>query len=156
MVSQPVTLQSLSLFNDLTEPDIKSLETIVQRREYQPHERILVEGEIVHSLYVICDGVVHVKRKAPTRTLLLGRLEAGDFFGEVNLFDEGLATASVDALQHSHLAQIHFRDLRQFMASNPAAGYKILQKIATELAHRLRSADSRLVLSVYWRNLKPE
>lgn len=156
MATQNATLHSLSIFRDLSEEEIESLAGISQSREYTEHERILNEGDQVHSFYVICDGVVHVKRKAPNRELLLGRLEEGDFFGEVNLFDEGLATASVVAVQPTQVMLIHFRELRHFMASNPSAGYKILTTITTELAHRLRNADTRLVLSVYWKNLKAE
>ena len=156
MDTQCGTFRSLSIFKNLGEEEIELVRDLVQTREYKSNELILKEGEPVHSLYVICDGSVHVKRKARDHELLLGRLEKGDFFGEVNLFDQGGATASVTAVQPTRAALVHFKDLRPFMSSNPSIGYKILEAITTELGHRLRETDRRLVLSLYWKDLKAE
>ena len=89
-----------------------------------------------------------------TRLWLLGRLGRDDFFGEINLFDTGVATASVYAVKKTLAALVQYADLRGFMAANPHAGFKILEAIMTEMSHRLRHTDTRLVLSVYWNNLK--
>jgi len=156
MSIESAALKSVSILRNLTEEEIALLHDLVRTREYQPKEQILEEGKPVHYFYMICDGLVHVKRLAQQQELLLGRLGRDDFFGEINLFDTGVATASVYAVKKTLVALIQYADFRAFMAANPHAGFKILEAIMTEMAHRLRHTDTRLVLSVYWNNLKLE
>src|SRR5437016_1041841 len=79
---------------DLTDSELESFANLLTMREAREGERILEEGTIVNHLYIVCDGVVHVRRLAQTKEMLLGRFGVGAFFGEINLFDPGTATAS--------------------------------------------------------------
>ena len=94
-------------------------------------------------------------RHKPTRTPIDERAHlefnlVGAFFGEINLFDPGVATASIYAMKRVSLAVVSYESLRAFLASNPAAGYKIVSAMMTELARRLRQTSSRLINSAYW------
>jgi CRP-like cAMP-binding protein len=118
--------------------------------EYAPKTRILEEGKPVHRFYIVLDGVVHVRRLAQKREMLLGRLGPGGFFGEINLFDPGTATASIYAMKQTQVGAIAYEDFRNFMAANPKTGYQIVSSMMTEMSRRLRQTSARLVHSVYW------
>ncbi len=119
-------------------------------RECKPGERIIEEGVPPIAFYVIADGVVHVRRRANTREMLLARLGAGAFFGEINLFDPGVATASIYAMKHTRLGVVEYGRFRNFMEENPRAGYKISSTLMGEMARRLRATSARLVNSIFW------
>jgi CRP-like cAMP-binding protein len=143
-------LRMVSIFRDLDDAELESFGNCLTLREVRPKEKILEEGTVVSHLYIILDGAFHIRRLAQKREMLIGRLGAGGFFGEINFFDPGVATASIYAMSQGLLAVIEYEALRSFMAGNPAAGYKIVSAMMTETARRLRTTNARLVQTVYW------
>jgi CRP/FNR family cyclic AMP-dependent transcriptional regulator len=143
-------LRAVSILRELSEEELAGFAALLTARECKPREQILEEGTPVDALYFIADGVVHIRRLAQKREMLLGRLGVGGFFGEINLFDPGVATASIYAMKRTQLAVVGYTTLREFMANNPAAGYKLVSAMMTEMARRLRSTSARLVNAAYW------
>ena len=105
---------------------------------------------MIQSFYIVCKGTVHVRRSAQKKELLLGRIGSGGFFGEINLFDPGTATATICAMDKVKLASVDYEALRAFMSENPGTGYKIVSALMTEVSRRLRQTNQRFVNSVYW------
>jgi CRP/FNR family cyclic AMP-dependent transcriptional regulator len=143
-------LRTVSILQDLNDEELTAFAGLFSVRTVKHGEKILEEGTVVSNLYIVCDGVVHVRRLAQKREILLGRLGAGMFFGEINLFDPGVATASIYAMKDVRLAVCDYVALREFMGANPATGYKIVTAMMREMSRRLRSTSARLVNSVYW------
>src|SRR5687767_13755430 len=132
-------LRSVSILRELNDDELKAFSELF-RVHHAPHgEKILEEGKPVNNFYIVCDGVVHVRRLAQKREILLGRLGAGMFFGEINLFDPGVATASIYAMKDARLAVAAYASMREFMGQNPATGYKIATGMMAEMARRLRA-----------------
>lgn len=148
-------LRTVSILRDLSEEELASFRSLLTLQEVKARERVIEEGTPVRHFYLVCDGTVHIRRLAQKREMLLGRLGSGSFFGEINLFDPGVATASIYAMAQTQLAVTSHASLREFMASNPATGYKIVSAFMTELARRFRQANTRLVQSVYWSSAGP-
>jgi CRP/FNR family transcriptional regulator len=147
---QAELLRSVSFLKDLSEGELLTLSDLITGREVKSGEKIIVEGESVDSLFLITKGTAHVRRRAQIREVLLGRIGVGGFFGEINLFDPSVATATVVAVGATRLAVIPHEALRQFMEANPAAGYKITSSLLGEVSRRLRLTNQRLVNAVYW------
>jgi CRP-like cAMP-binding protein len=143
-------LRMVAIFRDLDDSELVAFQSLLQLREVKAKERILEEGTPVGHLYLICDGVVHIRRLAQKREMLIGRLGAGAFFGEINMFDPGVATASIYAMKQTLLAVVDYESLRAFMEAHPRAGYKIVSAMMTETVRRLRATSAKLVHSVYW------
>ena len=97
-------LRSVSIFRELNDQELADFSNLFSVRDRADGEKILEEGKPVSNFYLVCDGVVHVRRLAQKREILLGRLGAGMFFGEINLFDPGIATASIYAMKQVRLA----------------------------------------------------
>jgi CRP/FNR family cyclic AMP-dependent transcriptional regulator len=143
-------LRSVSIMHELTDEELAAVASLFTLRKAQAKERVLEEGTAVGRFYIICDGVMHVRRLAQKREVLLGRLGPGMFFGEINLFDPGMATASIYAMKETTLAVCDYDSLRDFMSDNPATGYKLVSAMMSEMSRRLRSTSARFVNSVYW------
>jgi CRP/FNR family transcriptional regulator, cyclic AMP receptor protein len=147
---QTEMLRAVSILRDLSDKELAAFSALLRAHDYKVGERIIQEGQVVKHFYIVCDGIVHVRRMAQKRELLLGRLGVGGFFGEINLFDPGVATASIYAMKPTNLAIVDYDSLRAFMEANPAAGYKIVSTMMTEMSRRLRQTSSRLVNTAYW------
>ena len=143
-------LRSVSILRSLHDAELASFAALLSVREVPARTRILEEGTVVTALYIVCDGVVHVRRMAQKREMLLGRLGVGAFFGEINLFDPGVATASIYAMKPTRLAFVNYESLLAFMEANPTVGYKLVTAMMRETARRLRQTSARLVNTVYW------
>lgn len=145
-------LRTVSIFRYLSDDELRAVCELLTARTVKPRERIIEEGTPVGMFYIICTGVVHIRRLAQKREMLLGRLGVGGFFGEINLFDPGVATASIYAMKPTTLAFVDYETLRTFMTGNPATGYKIVSSMMTEMARRFRLTSDRLVNMAYWNN----
>ena len=143
-------LRTVSIMRELNDSELAAVAALFTLRTAKPKEKVLEEGRPVMNLYIVCDGVAHVRRLAQKREMLLGRLNKGMFFGEINLFDPGVSTASIYAMKDVKLAVCDYDTLRTFMAANPATGYKIVTGIMSEMARRLRTTSARLANSIYW------
>lgn len=151
-------LRTVSIMRDLTEPELAAVAALFTLRDVKNKEKVLQEGYPVSHFYIVCDGVAHVRRLAQKREMLLGTITKGKFFGEINLFDPGVSTASIYAMKDLKLALCDYETLRSFMAAHPATGYKIVTGMMGEMARRLRSTSARLANSIYWtasETLKP-
>jgi CRP-like cAMP-binding protein len=95
-------------------------------------------------LYVIADGVLHARRTGGRRSVLLARLEAGSFFGEMSLFDAAPTSASIQGIADGTLIRITKDNLNRFIEQHPKAGATLLQKLLKGIARRLRMADDRV------------
>lgn len=145
-------LRAVGLFNHLSEDELKAFLSILVPWEVDAGAQILAEGQIVTHLYLVDDGAVQVRRMAQGREMLLGRLGPGAFFGEVNLFDPGTATASIWAMKPTKMAVVDYASMHNFLNSYPGIGFKIVSVIVVELAKRLRKTNERLVNVVNWSN----
>lgn len=143
-------LRSVTIFRELTDEQMRAFAALLSARDVPPKTRILEEGKPVGNFYIVQSGIVHIRRLAGKRELLLGRLGPGGFFGEINLFDPGMATASIDAMKPTRLALVDYDQFRAFMGREPATGYKIVSAMMTEMARRLRQTSARLVNTAYW------
>ena len=145
-------LRSVSILRQLSHEEMEAFCALLVSTEVKAKERIIEEGTPVGNFSIICEGIVHIRRLANKREMLLGRLGPGAFFGEINLFDPGMATASIYAMKPTRLAMVDYDTFHRFMTANPATGYKIVSSMMTEMARRLRQTSARLVNTAYWTN----
>jgi len=147
--------RAIPFLRDLTDDELNLLASLLTLRECQQGERILEEGMVPTEFCIVCEGVVHVRRRANTREMLLARIGPGGFFGEVNLFDPGIATASISAKTKTLIAVISYERFLTYMDEHPRAGYKIASALLAETSRRMRDASSRLANAVFWSERRP-
>jgi CRP-like cAMP-binding protein len=143
-------LRDVSIFKDLTDDEIDAMKNLWTLRTVPPRERIVAEGETMREFFVVVSGVVHVRRMAQDHEVLLARIGRGGFFGEINLFREANATASVYAMDEVNVAVVSNATFRGFMGTRTDIGYKITCRLLNEVSSRLRQTDERLVQSMFW------
>lgn len=109
---------------------------------------ITIQGKQPDALYFTLEGlfhaISHANRDAPQR--LLGRIESGQFIGEVSMVDaESKASASVKALRNSRALRMTRESLTAFCLNHPANAIEFVLAVAKQLGRRLRQANEKVL-----------
>ncbi|EKD48311.1 MAG: Crp/Fnr family transcriptional regulator, partial [uncultured bacterium] len=108
---------------------------------FRPNEIILHEGESTETLRLIISGNVKiVKDHGTPKQKTLAVLGKGEYFGEMNLFDEEPHSATAIAVEECGLLLIRKERLREIIDLYPELSLEII-KIFSQ---RLRVANEKL------------
>jgi CRP-like cAMP-binding protein len=126
------TLSRLSLFADLTYPQVEALAHTFTEEVFAEGQRVIREGMAGGGFYVILEGEASVAVGGQERA----RLTSGDFFGEISILTDELPTADVVATTILRCLTIPNNELKALMLRQPNVMYRMLQVEA----RRLRTA----------------
>ncbi len=146
----PELLQSIPFLREVSPSLIAELAGRFEVRLHPKGTLLVEEGGEIGALHIICRGVVHARQRSGSKEVLLARIGVGGFFGEVNLFSEGKATASIHVMEETEVASIPYAAFRDFMESHPSAGFRIVTRLMEELCHRLRQTNAKLAGNLFW------
>ena len=113
----------------------------------QDGETLIEEGHNQDSLFMVVSGTFHVQTVVTGRPVLLGSLKAGDTVGEVNIFDSGIASASVVSRSLSEVWKIDRGRLEQYLEAHPRTAARLLVNVATQLSKRLRKTNEKVAMA---------
>src|SRR5690349_697807 len=130
-------LANIALFDSLTDDDIASLSQRVETVDYEAGDVIFHQGDEGSSLFVIEDGSVEISYGEGRARVVLATLFAGQYFGELSLFDGSPRSATATAAKPSRLVRLDRDDLVDFVNKNPAAALRII----AEMSDRLRQTN---------------
>jgi CRP-like cAMP-binding protein len=102
------------------------------------------EGDRAESMYVLEEGEVALLKHWSGEPHVLGRLRAGDCFGEMALLDLFPRSASVLAMAPCTAIELSNRSLYELFETDVGQFALIQMNIARELSRRLRVADEQL------------
>ena len=85
------------------------------------------------------------------KEIILNIEEAGEYFGEVSLLDEGLRSASVMTLEDSCFAILRKQDFINILADYPKLALSIIQGLAERVRALTENVRSLALMDVYGR-----
>ena len=111
-------------------------------KTYAAKQLIIKEGDPSNDLYYIVKGSVTVMiEDSKGHEIVLAYLNAGEFFGEIGLFEEGKnRSAFVRAKSKSEIARISYEKLKGLQSIFP----DLLFSIAGQMAIRLRRTSRKV------------
>ena len=126
--------RKVALFANLDPVQLQALSKAAGVRHFKAGETILRESEPGDQFFVIARGEVKVFVDSPDgREVVLTHLQAGEFFGEMALFDGETRSASVTALADSELVVLSRDDFLAALAADFALTRRILQILSARL-----------------------
>ena len=135
MPGAPVdVLGRVPLFADLSRREVEKIARLFKERRFSEGETVVREGSGGAAFFLIDSGEATVSVRGNDR----GKLEAGDYFGEIALIDEGARSATVTATTALVCWGLTFWDFRPLVEANAAIGWKLLQS----MAKKLRAAEA--------------
>lgn len=127
------------LVHGLPREVVEEIEGLATYQTFVARDVLLRMGEKSSDLYVILEGRVQILTEGGE---LLAEIGPPNVIGEVSLVDDQPRSANAVCLGVVKVARLPAKDLRSYMAKNPAAGFPMLSNLARVLSMRLRKADA--------------
>ena len=112
-------------------------------RAYHDKEAIIQQGETGDCMYVVQSGQVEVVRVAEGKDRLLAVLGAGDFFGEMAIFDRDVRSATVRAKGEVRVLTVDRTTFLRRISEDPSLAFRIVEKMSSRI-RELNEEVSRL------------
>jgi len=127
-VPGPVALENSRFCRHLAPAQLEFVQRTRQERRYSAGEIIFVEGQKGDGLYIIGEGIVQISAaSAPNRTHVLSRMDAGNYFGEMAVFDGLQRSATATALVDTVLHFLPINTVLELLANSPLLAASIVR-----------------------------
>jgi CRP/FNR family transcriptional regulator len=108
---------------------------------YEDGEIIISQGAEGNCMYVVQAGQVEVYVEKDGREILLAVRGAGDFFGEMALFEREVRSASVRARGQARVLTIDKKNFLHRIHEDPSLAFSIVQAMSS----RIRELSAEVV-----------
>ena len=110
-------------------------------RIYRDGEEIIRQGNVGESMYVVQSGRVEVIQLSTNgEEQHLAFLEAGDFFGEMSVFEKEVRSATVRASGEARVLKIDKKTLLRRIREDPLLAVNLLKT----MSHRIRHLNAEI------------
>jgi len=138
-------LKTVPLFRELDDDELAQILMVGLIKRHPEGTSILTEGESGGRLQVITEGEVRISKVVPgVGEEALTILRAGEFFGEVQFFDGGPASAHAIAHTDCEVLSIPHAEVEALVRSRPALAAKFFWAFGRTLAGRLRETNAKM------------
>jgi CRP-like cAMP-binding protein len=128
-------LGQVPMFQACSEEELSAVSYLAAPRALDPGTAIVSEGEAGNEFYVLMMGTATVSRDGQT----IAKLEPGDYFGELALFDPAPRNATITADVPVTLAVLDRKRFQTALDAIPAMRDALLRG----MARRLHDLDAR-------------
>lgn len=137
-------LSETPLFGRMTSrADMAQLERVAVRTTVRRGAGLIVQGEPVHSIDLICSGEVSICFSAGMVESL--RLGPGSLFGEMEFFEQTAGLATVVATQPTALIRVPYAELEMIAQDNPLTGMQLYHGFLNTMVSKHRLVTDSLV-----------
>jgi CRP/FNR family cyclic AMP-dependent transcriptional regulator len=138
---QATLLKQIPLFSSLSDQQLARLLAHSQQRRYGRSSCVVYEGQQTDTFYVILSGRVKVSmHDEDGKEIILAKLGASEFFGEMGLFDQRARSASVETLEICEILRFSHAGFMACFKDNADLSSVIICK----LVDRLRAANRKI------------
>jgi diguanylate cyclase (GGDEF)-like protein len=146
-----VFLGHVDIFSLLSPSERRVLLDTMNFVEFQKGHIIFKEGDRGDTLYIVKSGTVSISlRLSNGQERELVEFSAGDFFGEMSIFENAPRSASCTTKEDSALFTLSGDTFFQFVESHPFIAIKIMYRMLNSTSQRLRNTDEFLSDMVQW------
>lgn len=140
------------LFENLAGAEFEAIKAHAVPRNYPANTIIVTEGDDTSSLYLVESGKVKFYlNDEDGNEVMLGKVGAGGYFGELAVLDGAPRSVSVMTLEPTKLAVVSRKDLLQTLRADPEFCLRLLSRLAERLRHLSDEVRSLALTNVYSR-----
>jgi CRP-like cAMP-binding protein len=140
---KPGTLRRVKILSNFNDTQLERFVAFMELRPARAWEDIVREGSPGDAMYLLLEGEVRVRLMIAGKETILTTLAAGEFFGEVALFDHGPRSADVIANKECLLLRIPAGAFQRLVTEAPDLAAPFLFAIAKTLIARIRADNKR-------------
>ena len=142
-----MNLKTVEIFKDLPDKTLNNIAKIIDEKKIEKGGMIFGESSPADTFCIVAEGQVDVFKNLPgggSKTLAV--LSAGEYFGEMSLFEDKPRIASVRAVTNIVLLEIKKNKFLDLIARDLDTGMKLLSAIMSTTLDRLSSTNGHLAL----------
>ncbi len=133
-------LRSIHIFEGLAVSELAAIASVTEEVVYPQGAEIIREGETGDTMYMIIEGRVAVIKGEEGTQLVLDHIQAGDYFGEMALFEDLVRSATIRSETETRVLVLDKREFTEIVREYPL----IAMQICKVLSQRLRRLHEKL------------
>ena len=139
----PAVLRHVKVLAGLNDEQLARFVRVMQVKQVSQGTQMAKQGDPSNAMYVLVEGELRLRVHAEGREQTLATIHAGEFFGEIALFDQGPRSADVIATLDCTLLKIAAAEFEKFVYETPDLAAPFLLAVAKTLTTRMRSENRR-------------
>lgn len=134
-------LGRVPVFQTLANEDLERIAEVAVPRSFEGGQVIFREGDTSDTCYIVRDGRARaVRAHSDGRMITLANFGPGDIFGELAIFESENRSATVEAVEPTHVIAILGPDMRRLLNAH----HEMAIRLVIALGRRLRETNERL------------
>ena len=139
-------LRPFGIFSALNDNELANIQEIAGKKHYEQGRRIFQENSIAQNLYLVASGQIEIRmRGSGGKEMAVDCVGPGEVFGWSAVTEPHAFTAAAYAMEDSEVLLVKGSVLRDLFKKNNHIGFKVMMKVASVIAHRLRSLNEKCV-----------
>jgi CRP-like cAMP-binding protein len=140
----PGLLRRVKILSNLKDAQLAHLSDFMEMQEVPQHSVVFSQGDVGDAMFLVLGGELRARTLVGDMESVLATFSAGDFFGDMALFDNGPRSADVVANVDSNLLKISAINFYRLVREAPALATPFLQATARTLSSRIRADNRRI------------
>ncbi|MEJ0090809.1 MAG: cyclic nucleotide-binding domain-containing protein [Limisphaerales bacterium] len=141
---KPGSLRRIKILGEMKDAQLAHLADFLDFQEIMQHKVVVTQGEPGDAMFLVMSGELRARTMIGGRETILTTFAAGDFFGEMSLFDQGPRSADVVANVDSTVLKLSSQAFERLTREMPSLATPFLQAISRTLSARIRADNKRL------------
>ena len=134
-------LRGIDIFESLSVSELAAIASVVEEIDCTPGEIIIQEGTVGDTMYLVVKGEVSViKDLGEINEIEIDRIKAGDYFGEMALFEDAVRSVSIRIEEPSSFMVLHKQEFKELVREYP----QIALEICKVLSGRIRNLHTKI------------
>ena len=139
----PRALRRIKILGGMGDDQLERFAQFVEVEKIPQWSVVVKQGDPGDAMYFILDGELRVRINVAGKETILATLTAGDFFGDVSLFDHGPRSADVVANTDSTVVKISAGAFDELAKAAPEIATPFLRAVGQPLSARIRTDNKR-------------
>ena len=140
---KPGSMRRVKILAGMTDEQLRRFIDFMELQPVRQWTEVVNQGSPGDAMYLVLEGEVRVRMMIADKESILATLAAGEFFGEVSLFDHGPRSADVIANEESLLLKISAGAFQRLVNDAPDLAAPFLFAIGRTLIARIRADNKR-------------
>lgn len=140
---KPGMLRRVKILADMNEQQLGRFVQFMDVQQVPQFKEIVREKEPGDSMFLVLEGEVRVRRMVGGKEKIIATLGAGDFFGEMSLFDQAPRSADVVANKDCVLLKVSKEKFDKLVQEHADLATPFLAAIIRTLSGRIRADNKR-------------
>jgi CRP-like cAMP-binding protein len=134
-------LKGIDIFESLSVGELAAIAAVAEEVDHLSGDTIIQEGSFGETMYLITRGEVSViKNMGEMNEIELDRIKAGDYFGEMALFEDTVRSGSIRTEAACSFMVLHKQEFKELVREYP----QIALEICKVLSGRIRKLHQKI------------